>query len=363
MSITRHLHVWLCTSSILPNDKKLLCATACCKLYEVDAFLRWPVERRKLAYYSVVIDDLLQILIEMSRPYVKCKGNSIKFHWPRHWVYFRLNLGCSAAEKTLERKLAETQKKFYRFTNGKGDIDSQIMKKDMQAWTLRDVLHAGGLPPMETRTSLVDLFQPPTLKDTALVGKTSGFEIETDGKGLPMSLPMDIRRVLLRAIKRDVANGVLHWRHPITIATSLSLSMRNRLAPVTSNNRYVASTLRATDRFHGKAIWDCVKLAVEGLDGRVRIFFGRCLAFFRDAIGEHYIAVRWFEACNGDRNIIDPLVLMPRLQEACVNEPASYGVMPVTALINGALLIPNGSICYGLQSPREQDVYLAQNVL
>ena len=178
-----------------------------------------------------------------------------------------------------------------------------------------------------------------------------------------MSLPMHIRRVLLRAIKRDVANGVLDWHHPITIATSLSLSMLNRLATDTSHNRYVTSTLRATDRFHCNAIWDCVKLAVEGLDGRVRIFFGRCLAFFRDAIGEHYIAVRWFEPCNGDRNIIDPLVLMPRLQEACVNEPASYGVMPVTALINGALLIPNGSIYYAFQSPRELDVYLKQNVL
>ena len=115
------------------------------------------------------------------------------------------------------------------------------------------------------------------------------------------------------------------------------LSLRNRLAPVKSNNRCVTSTLRATDRSHGKAIWDCVKLAVEGLDGRVKIFFGRCLAFFRDAIGEHYIALRWFEACNGDRNVIDPVVLMPRLQEARVNEPASYGVMPVTAVLNGGL--------------------------
>ncbi len=91
---------------------------------------------------------------------------------------------------------------------------------------------------------------------------------------------MDIRRVLLRAIKRDVANGVLDWHHPLTIATSLSLSMRNRLAPVTSNNRYVTSTLRAKDRFHGNAIWDCVKLAVEGLDGRVRIFLEDASLFF-----------------------------------------------------------------------------------
>ena len=106
MSITRHLHVWLCTSEIFTNDKKLFCASACSKLYEVDAFLRWPAKKSKMAYYSMLIDDLLTILLEMSIPYVKCQGNSIKFHWPRHWVYFRLQLGCAAAEKTLERKLA-----------------------------------------------------------------------------------------------------------------------------------------------------------------------------------------------------------------------------------------------------------------
>ncbi len=161
MSITRHLHVWLCTSDVLSRDKKLLCATACSKLYEVDAFLRWPVKKTELAYYSLLIDDLLQILVEISILYVKCQGNSIKFHWPRHWVYFRLNLGCAAAEKTLERKLAETQKKFFRFTNGKGDIDSQIRKKDMQAWTLRDILHAGGLPRMEDRAASGEFFATP----------------------------------------------------------------------------------------------------------------------------------------------------------------------------------------------------------
>ena len=97
LSMTRHLHVWLCTSDFLPNDKKLLCSTACCKLYEVDTFLRWPVKKTKLAYYSVLIDDLLEILVELCRPYYKCQGNSFKFHWPRHWVYFRLHLRCPAA--------------------------------------------------------------------------------------------------------------------------------------------------------------------------------------------------------------------------------------------------------------------------
>ena len=85
------------------------------------------------------------------------------------------------------------------------------------------------------------------------------------------------------------------------------------------------------------------------------------LAFFSDAIGDHYIAIRWFEACNGDHNVIDPIVQMPRLQEACITAPASYGVMPVTALLNGALVIPSGDVFYALQSPREQDVYLTRN--
>ena len=362
MSITRHLHVWLCTSEIFTNDKKLFCASACSKLYEVDAFLRWPAKKSKMAYYSMLIDDLLTILLEMSIPYVKCQGNSIKFHWPRHWVYFRLQLGCAAAEKTLERKLAETQKKFYKFTNGKGNIDYQIMTKDMRAWTLRDVLHAGGLPPMEDRTDIVDLMGPPIRQDPSLKGRKSVFQFQTTGKGLPLCLPESVRRVLLRAVKRDVASGVLQWRPPITIAGSMSISLRNRLAPIESKNSYVRCILRATAKFHNKPIWDCAKFAVEGEDGRVKLFFGRCLSFFSDANGDHYVAVRWFQAAQGDRNVIDPLVLMPRLQEASVTAPTSYGVMPVEALINGALLIPNGDMFYALQSPREQEIYLAKNV-
>ena len=129
LSMTRHLHVWFCTSIFLSNDKKLLCASACCKLYEVNAFLRWPVKRAKLAYFSVLIDDLLQILVEISIPYVACQGNSIKFYWPRHWVYSRLQLGCAAAEKTLERKLAETQKSFSVLLMGKAILVLKLLQK------------------------------------------------------------------------------------------------------------------------------------------------------------------------------------------------------------------------------------------
>jgi hypothetical protein len=52
---------------------------------------------------------------------------------------------------------------------------------------------------------------------------------------------------------------------------------------------------------------------------------------------------RW---CNADNNVIDPIVLMPRLKGSRPTAPASYGIINVEALLNGALLIPNGDIFY-----------------
>jgi hypothetical protein len=63
---------------------------------------------------------------------------------------------------------------------------------------------------------------------------------------------------------------------------------------------------------------------------------------------------KYSEACNGDHNVIDPNVQMPRLQEACITAPTSCGLMPVSALFNGALLIPSGDLFYALQSPRDK---------
>ncbi len=45
-------------------------------------------------------------------------------------------------------------------------------------------------------------------KEASLIGKTSVFQIQNQDQGLPMSLGVVVRSVLLRAIKRDVANGV-----------------------------------------------------------------------------------------------------------------------------------------------------------
>jgi hypothetical protein len=42
-------------------------------------------------------------------------------YWPLHWAHTRLQLGCAAEEKTLERKLGQSQKRNFRFTNHQED--------------------------------------------------------------------------------------------------------------------------------------------------------------------------------------------------------------------------------------------------
>ena len=114
----------------------------------------------------------------------------------------------------------------------------------MRAWTLRDILHVGGLPPMEDRAANGAFVAVSAQKDASLVDKTSVFQIQNHDQGLPMSLGVVVQRVLLRAIKRDVANGVLQWRAPITMGRSMSISLRNRLAPFESANHYFPCYLR-----------------------------------------------------------------------------------------------------------------------
>ena len=271
-------------------------------------------------------------------------------------------MGCAAAEKSLERKLGETQKKCYRFTNGKGNIDDQIHKKDMRLWTLRDVLHAGGLPNMETHPS-DDFLGTEPVKVPSLVGPKLIFQYGNDTCGKPIkALENEVNRVLLNAVLRDVNNGVLQWLPHINVSSAISLTLRNRLAPIQSKRRYIKKVFRATSNFHSKEVWDCVKVAVEGSDANVKLYYGRCLAFFCDIKGDHYVALRWFETCNGDNNVLDPIVQMPQLQLACSTKLSSYGVMPVSAILNGALLIPStNNKFYAVQSPREQRVYVKLN--
>ena len=117
IAMSRTLHIALCTSRRLSRNTKQRLARAFKLLFRVHAGLRLRLRRQDTNMYQMDIDRLLAAMVDIITPYSKSKCNSIKYHWPRHWVDTRKTLGCAAHEKSLERKIAETQKKNYKFTN------------------------------------------------------------------------------------------------------------------------------------------------------------------------------------------------------------------------------------------------------
>jgi hypothetical protein len=123
ISMARHLQVFVGTTDLISSATKAKFAKVYDLLFNVHAGLRLPVPRTHLGQYQETIDDLLVAMMEINIPSTKSKCNSIKYHWPRHWADTRRELGCSAAEKSLERKLGEIQKRNYSFTNSRYDVD------------------------------------------------------------------------------------------------------------------------------------------------------------------------------------------------------------------------------------------------
>ena len=92
---------------------------------KVHASLRIPLLKQDLAVYQGTINDLLTAMMVICAPFTKSKCRSIKYHWPHHCNDTRRELSCAAHEKSLERKLAEAQKRNFKFTNGRYDVEVQ----------------------------------------------------------------------------------------------------------------------------------------------------------------------------------------------------------------------------------------------
>jgi hypothetical protein len=123
ISIARHLNVFLGNTTMISKETKGKFARVYDLLFTVHSNLRLPVHKKGLGAYQGTINALLQAMVEINTPSTPSKCNSIKYHWPRHWADTRRQLGCSAAEKSLERKLGETQKKNFTFTNSRYNVD------------------------------------------------------------------------------------------------------------------------------------------------------------------------------------------------------------------------------------------------
>ncbi len=122
VSIARHFSLFLCTTSLLCNATKTLFRTAYNLLLKVHVSLRVPLAKQRVSHYQIDINELLSCMRTIYAFTTATTSKAMKEHLPYHWLQTRIQLGCSASEKSLERKLGEAQKKYFPLTNGKQEV-------------------------------------------------------------------------------------------------------------------------------------------------------------------------------------------------------------------------------------------------
>ena len=278
ISILRHLHVVLCTTTdfFRPRERELV-AQACNQCIKVHAALRLPLLKVNIGNYEADIDRLLELAVEVCAPSTPSGCASIKFHWPRHWTQTRLDLGCSAQEKSLERKLGEAHKRNYAYTNKNVDMkDEQMDRADHRLNQLRDLLHHVKKPPMTEIDGESDLVtaEPTQVKRPTLVNKAmmKPFKQRGSYKQLPASMG---KKAALVCMAKVAVSEYLKPCPPLVIGQQLSMTLRNRQLPSDDPQHLVRVTLRAVPKLYGKPRYDNVKVVLDAEEGKQRMFFGR----------------------------------------------------------------------------------------
>jgi hypothetical protein len=113
IAMSYQLYIVLCTLPELSQATKLKIAEAYELLFAVHHALRNPLPRELVHSYDLTTSQHLHAMVQVCAPSTKSECCSIKFHWLRHWAHTRLQLGCAAEEKTLERKLGQSQKETF----------------------------------------------------------------------------------------------------------------------------------------------------------------------------------------------------------------------------------------------------------
>ena len=356
ISILRHLHVALCTTpDFFQPYERAKVGAACALCIRVHCALRLPLKKHSVEMYQETINELLKLAVDICAPSTPSECQSIKFHWPRHWSQTRIELGCSAHEKTLERKLGESHKKNYAYTNKQAALkDRQMEKADHRRNQLRDLLHHVRAAPM-TDGDKGYIMQPatqphpPTLVNKA---KMKPFNPRGLWKQLPKWM---VKKAKIAAMAKVQTSPYLNHASPHTMSGQISMTLRNRQLHRSSPRHLVKVTFRAVEKLYGKPRFDNVKVMLDAEDGNKRMYFARCVSFFNNNNGDHFVLLRWYTAVG--RYPLEPIPQLAHLRLSPPFDPKSYDVLPVDCIMNGALVVPHGMEFWALMSPREQDEF------
>jgi hypothetical protein len=85
------------------------------------------------------------------------------------------------------------------------------------------------------------------------------------------------------------------------------------------------------------------------------MLYNRCMAFFRDDRGAHYVALRWY----AEPPTPPPYTVLEltALNLARDDDTKSYSILPEKCIINGSVLIKCKGTHWAVQSPREEWAY------
>ena len=273
-NISNHYHALYMIPRFFPRYERAQVAAACTLCVRVHCAVRLPVKKDKLIEYQQDIDALLDLAVTICTPSTPSRCRSIKFHWPRHWSQTRAELGCSALEKSLERKLGESHKKNFVYTNKqKGQKDIQMDIADNRLNQLHDLLHSVNAPPMTEGATKGVVMQPRTTpQPPALVAKTKTFYVRGNSKQLPISMGTKARRIAMAKVHQS---PYLQEHHPHTIGGQLTMTLRNRQLKKKNPRHLVKVTFRAVPQLYGQPRYDNVKVKLGDTNNVMHMYFAR----------------------------------------------------------------------------------------
>ena len=143
-------------------------------------------------------------------------------------------------------------------------------------------------------------------------------------------------------MKTKLRNNASDMVFPLLVSNTMRIPLQNHGVKMGALDRIEVLTLRARPSFHGKTRYDNLMLLVEcdpHPDGRDEdIVYGRCVAFYQDKAGDHFVAVHWYESCPSLGHF-DASARLGKVQPMNSKRLESYDIMPVGAILNGALLV------------------------
>jgi hypothetical protein len=173
-------------------------------------------------------------------------------------------------------------------------------------------------------------------------------------EGLPPWISQDAKRAIFRSLTNAIATNILQWTTPVLVATQLKIN----LGTLHEVHHLI---LRAMPRYQGIVAHDCVKVWIdeENNEGATikRVHFGKCIVFLQDSEGKQFVVIQWFN--RHETNGFDKISKLSSFKLAPETHTKSFSTLPLTSIINGALLVPGGGRFWALLSPKEKRTYQA----